>query len=103
MIIDYTGSSEVDHSAVQSFNENVTVILARARLQGAVTVAQEKDADGNYWTAVQLSKTTAADAINQAVAAAKLREPKMATFDAQQRMYAAFDKYLKDDIGYTDK
>jgi hypothetical protein len=40
--------------------------------------------------------------INQAVAAAKLRVPAMASFNAQDRMDAAFDKILKDEVGYSD-
>jgi hypothetical protein len=71
MVRDYTAGSEVDHSAVLSFQENITVALSQARLQGASIVEEDEDANGNYWTAVMLSKTRAVNEINQAVAGAK--------------------------------
>jgi len=102
MVRDYTAGSEVDRSAVISFQENITVALSQARLIGSVVAAEEQDANGNYWTAVSLSKNSAVNEINQAVAAAKLRVPAMASFNAQERMDQAFDKILGNEIGYSD-
>jgi hypothetical protein len=102
MVRDYTAGSEVDHSAVLSFQESITVALSQARLQGAAIVEEDEDKSGNYWTAITLSKSSVVNEINQAVAAAKLRVPAMASFNAQERMDAAFDKILKDEIGYSD-
>ena len=103
MVRDYTAGSEADHSAVLSFQENITVALSQARLVGSSIVEEDEDANGNYWTAVMLSKTGAVNEINQAVAAAKLRVPAMASFNAQDRMDAAFDKILKSETGYSDR
>ena len=103
MVRDYTAGSEVDHSAVLSFQENITVALSQARLVGATIIEEDEDAKGNYWTAVMLSKTNAVNEINQAVSAAKLRVPAMASFNAQERMDQAFDKILKSEVGYNDK
>jgi hypothetical protein len=103
MVRDYTAGSELDHSAVLSFQENITVALSQSRMLGASIVAEDQDKDGNYWTAVMLDKTGAVLEINQAVAAAKLRVPQMASFDAEQRMNDAFDKVYRDEIGYSDK
>jgi hypothetical protein len=100
---DYTAGSEVDNSAVLSFQESITVQLSQARLQGAAIVEEDEDANGNYWTAIMLSKNSVVNEINQAVSAAKLRVPAMASFNAQERMDAAFDKILKDEVGYSDK
>jgi len=102
MVRDYTAGSEVDHSAVLSFQENITVALSQARLVGATIIEEDEDAKGNYWTAVMLSKTNAVNEINQAVAAAKLKVPAMASFNAESRMNAAFDKLLGNEIGYSD-
>jgi len=104
MIRDYTAGSEVDHSAVLSFQENITVSLSQARLQGASIVDEDMDNSGNYWTVVMLNKTGAVREINQAVAAAKLVVPAMASFNAEQRMNQAFDKYVGTaEVGYADK
>jgi hypothetical protein len=102
MVRDYTAGSEVDPSAVLSFQENITVALSQARLVGSSVVAEDQDTNGNYWTVVMLSKNNAADEINQAVSAAKLRVPAMASFNAQDRMDQAFDKILANEIGYSD-
>jgi hypothetical protein len=100
MVRDYTAGSEVDHSAVLSFQENITVALSQARLVGASIIEEDEDANGNYWTAVMLSKAGAVNEINQAVAAAKLRVPAMASFDAESRMNDAFDKIYGNEVGY---
>ena len=104
MVRDYTAGSEVDHSAVVSFQENITVALSQSRLQGAAVVDELEDERGNYWTIVMLSKTSTVAEINQAVAASKLTVPAMASFNAEDRMNAAFDKFVgTNEVGYSDK
>ncbi|MCL2209613.1 MAG: hypothetical protein FWC19_09560 [Treponema sp.] len=104
MVRDYTASSEVDHSAALAFQENITVQLSQSRLQGSSIVDEAEDDRGNYWTIVMLNKMGTVNEINQAVAAAKLRIPAMASFNAEDRMNAAFDRYFKDNqIGYSDR
>jgi len=104
MVRDYTAGSEVDHSAVMSFQENITVALSQARLQGASVVDEDTDEAGNYWTVVMLNKTSTVQEINQAAAAAKLRVPAMASFDAEARMNEAFDKFVgTSEVGYSDR
>jgi hypothetical protein len=48
MVRDYTAGSEVDHSVVLSFQENITVALSQARLTGSTIVAEDQDANSNY-------------------------------------------------------
>jgi len=104
MVRDYTAGSEVDPSANISFQENITVALSQSRLQGASIVDEDIDEAGNYWTVVMLSKSSAVQEINQAVAAAKLAVPQMASFNAEQRMNQAFSSYLgSSEIGYSDR
>jgi len=104
MIRDYTAGSEVDHSAVVSFQENITVALSQARLQGSSVVNEDVDEAGNYWTVVMLNKTRVVQEINQAVSAAKLAVPAMASFNAEARMNDAFDRYFgTTEIGYSDR
>ncbi|MCL2271668.1 MAG: hypothetical protein FWC19_02545 [Treponema sp.] len=104
MVRDYTAGSEVDHSASLSFQENITITLSQSRLQGSSIVAEDEDKDGNYWTAIMLSKSSVVNEINQAVSTAKLRVPAMASFDAERRMNDAFDKFLNNNqLGYSDK
>jgi hypothetical protein len=103
MVLDFDDGSEVDHSAVLSFQENVTVALSQSRLAGASIVAEDQDSRGNYWTMVMLRKDNAVNEINQAVAAAKLRAPAMAAFNAQDRMDQAFDKVNSGETGYSDR
>ena len=102
MIRDFTAGSELDHSAVLSFQENITVALSQARLQGATIVNEDYDEAGNYWTMVMLNKNGVVDEINQAVSAAKLRVPQMASFDAQERMETAFEKFNSNsEVGFA--
>jgi len=89
MINDYTAGSEVDHSAVVAFQEDITQSLTRATLQGAI-VADEDYIGGVYYVVVYLSKMDVVNEINQAQAAAKLRVPALMTFNAIDRMDAAF-------------
>ena len=103
MVRDYTAGSEIDHSATLSFQENITVALSQARLQGASIVDEDMDDAGNYWTVIMLNKGGVVQEINQAVAAAKLAVPAMASFNAQDRMDQAFDKYVGTaEIGFSD-
>jgi len=103
MITDFTAGSEVDHSAVLSYSENITTALSRSTLTGSVPVEEDMDDNGNYWVVVMLSKTNAVNEINQAQAAAKLAVPAMAAFNAQDRMNAAFDKLYGAEIGVVDR
>jgi len=105
MVRDYTAGSEVDHSAVLSFQENITVALSQAQLQGASIVDEGMDtSSGNYWTVIMLNKTNTVQEINQAVAAAKLAVPAMASFKAEERMNEAFDKFVGTaEVGYSDR
>ncbi|MDR2863999.1 MAG: LPP20 family lipoprotein [Spirochaetaceae bacterium] len=92
MVNDYTASSEVDTSAAISFQETCTQALAKATLTGASVVEMDTDDKGAYWVVVSMGKSKAAEEINQAAAAAKLKAPALASFDAQARMDKAFDK-----------
>jgi len=103
MVRDYTASSEMDPSATISFTENMTVALSKAELKGASSVAEDEDEKGQYWVVVMLSKTSTVAEINQAQAAAKLAVPAMASFNAEDRMNAAFAKATSQEIGYSDK
>ncbi|MDR3301876.1 MAG: hypothetical protein LBT01_05000 [Spirochaetaceae bacterium] len=98
MVRDFQSSSEVDPSSAQAFQENVTVALSKARLQGASVVDEDMDDAGNYWTIVMLSKSEVAKEIKQASAAAKLAVPRAASFDAEARMNAAFDSVKEEDV-----
>jgi len=100
MIVDYTAGSEVDHSAVLSFQENITTALSRSTLVGSVVVDEDQDKDGNYWVVIMIGKNSAANEINQAAAAAKLNIPAMAAFNAMDRMDSAFDRQLKQEVGF---
>ena len=104
MVSDYQAGSEVDHSAVMAFNQNITVTLSRSRLQGASIIEEDMDTAGNYWTVIALSKGGVVQEINQAVAAAKLAVPAMASFNAEDRMNQAFDRYVGTaEVGFSDR
>jgi hypothetical protein len=104
MVRDYTASSEIDHSAALSFQENITVALSQSRLIGSNIILEDQDDKGNYWTAIMLNKNGVVTEINQAVSAAKLRVPAMASFDAEKRMNDAFDNYYRqNELGYSDR
>jgi hypothetical protein len=92
MVRDYSAGSEVDHSAAMSFTEAITVSLSQSKLTGSTVVEEDRDENGAYWVVVMLNKTATVNEINQAAAQAKLNAPKMASFDAEQRMNDAFDK-----------
>jgi len=103
MVRDYTASSEVDPAATVSFTENITTALSESKLQGATSVAEDIDDNGNYWVVVQLSKTSTVAEINQAQAAAKLAVPAMLSFNAEDRMNEAFAKAAGAEVGFSDK
>jgi len=98
MVRDYQASSEVDPAAALSFQENMTVALSKSTLQGSVVADQDADKDGMVWTVVHLGKTNVAQEINQAQAAARLAVPAMVSFNAEDRMNAAFDRVNNQDV-----
>jgi hypothetical protein len=89
MVRDYQAGSEADPSAALSFQENITVALSRSTLVGSKVVEQD-EVNGVVWTIVHLGKADVVNEINQAQAAAKLAVPAMASFNAEDRMNAAF-------------
>ena len=92
MVRDYTAASEVDPSAALAFQESMTVALSKSQLKGAAVVDQDLDEQGQVWTVVMLSKASTVSEINQAQAAAKLKVPAMASFNAEARMNEAIEK-----------
>jgi len=103
MVRDYTAASEADPSATLSFQENITVALSKAQLKGAAVVDQDQDENGQVWTVVVLSKASTVSEINQAAAAAKLKVPAMASFNAEDRMNKAFEQVAKEEVKAKDK
>jgi len=102
MIEDYVAGSEVDHSAVVSFQQEVTQSLARSRIQGAV-IADEDWVDGTYYVVMHLSKADVAREITQAQAQAQLAVPAMAASLAIDRMDAAFDRQSAQELRVADR
>jgi len=103
MITDYTAGSEVDHSAVVSYQENITTALSRSRLVGASVVDEDQDASGNYWVVVVMGKSNVVNEINQAHAQARLAVPAMAAMNAADRMEAAFDRAARQEVGFSNR
>jgi PBP1b-binding outer membrane lipoprotein LpoB len=103
MIRDFTAGSEVDRSSVLQFSENISVLLSKSTLQGSSVVDIDFDDNGNAWSVVMFGRTNTENEIKQAQAQAKLAVPKMASFDAEERMHAAFDRVLATELGYSDK
>jgi hypothetical protein len=104
MVRDYTATSEADpEGATISFQENITVALSEAKLTGSYLKDFDYDESNACWVVVVLGKADTVKEINQSVAAAKLKVPAMASFDAEARMEAAFDKQKSEEIGYDDK
>ena len=107
MITDYTANSEFDHSAALAFQEEIRVALSKSELRGAVVVEEDIDANNNYWSVVMLSKTTAVNELDQAMAAAKLAVPAAAALDAQGRMTEmmnqVYEQYIPPAIGVSDR
>jgi len=102
MVRDYQASSEVSRNDALAFQENMTVSLSRSRLQGAV-IQDEDWIDGTYYVVVYLSKTNVVREINQAQAAARLAVPAMASFNAEDRMNAAFDREYARELRVADR
>ena len=92
MVNDYTATSEIDPDAAISFQETVTQTLSKAELKGARTVKMDRDNNGLLWVVMEYSKSAAFTEVNQAANAAKLAFPAAATFNALDRMDAAFAK-----------
>jgi hypothetical protein len=92
MVNDYAATSEIDPDAVVSFQEEITQTLSKSDLKGSKTIKLERDDNGLLWVVMEYSKSAAANEVNQAASAAKLKVPKAAAFDAIERMNAAFDK-----------
>jgi len=101
MINDYQASSEIDPAAAISYQENVTQTLVNSRLTGVI-IASEDWVDGTYYVIVYLSASNAVEEINQAQAAARLAVPAMATFNALDRMQAAFEREYARELGVRD-
>jgi len=103
MVRDYSAGSEVDTKAALSFQENMTVALSKSTLTGSSIVDEDQDDNGNYWVVVMLSKVNTVKEINQAQAAARLAVPAMASFNAEDRMNAAFDRAYGLELGVGDR
>ncbi|MDR2717608.1 MAG: hypothetical protein LBB89_06045 [Treponema sp.] len=103
MVRDYSAGSEVDPKAALSFQENITVALSKSTLTGSSIVEEDQDDNGNYWVVVMLSKINTVTEINQAQAAARLAVPAMASFSAEDRMNAAFDRAYASELGVGDR
>jgi len=104
MVRDYSAGSEVDQSAALSFQENITVALSKSTLTGSSIVDEDTDDNGQYWVVVMLSKAnTVKEIINAQESAKKLAPAAMASFNAEDRMNAAFDKAYGTELGIGDK
>jgi len=103
MVRDYSAGSEVDQKAALSFQENFTLALSKSTLTGSTIVDEDQDDNGNYWVMVMLSKTNIAKELTQAQAAARLAVPAMASFSAEDRMNAAFDRAYASEVGVGDR
>jgi hypothetical protein len=98
MVRDYQAASEVDLSAALAFQETITVALSKSTLVGSRIVDFNSDEKGAVWVYVSLGKSDVVQEINQAAAAAKLRTPALASFDAEARMNQAF-KDVEPEVG----
>jgi hypothetical protein len=85
MIPDYTATNEPDLETSLFLLENVKQSLAgvNAELRDAKVIASRTDTNGLLWVVMEYSRSAAA---------AKLTVPAAVTFDALERMDAAFDK-----------
>jgi hypothetical protein len=88
MVRDYQAGSELSSDAL-AFQEQITVTLSKATLQGAIIDAEDY-IDGTYYVVMYLSRADVVKEINQSQAAAKLAVPAMASFNAEDRMNDAF-------------
>jgi len=103
MIRDYTAASEVDPSAVISFQEIMTVALSQSRLTGSRVEEFDYTDDGSCWVVVYLGKASLVEEINQSQAAAKLQVPAMASFNAEARMNDAFAAINSQEVSVGDR
>jgi hypothetical protein len=93
MVIDYSANSELDPDAALSFQETITQALSENELRGARPVQSQTDANGVLWVVMEYGRSSAlTEAVNPAVATAKLAVPAAAAFDALARMDIAFNK-----------
>ena len=102
MVRDYLASSEVSPNDSLAFQENMTVTLSHSRLHGAV-INEEDWINGTYYVVMYLSKTDVVREINQAQSAARLAVPAMASFNAEDRMNAAFDREYARELRVADR
>jgi hypothetical protein len=91
MVTDYIAANEFDSKAQISFQDTITRALSRADLRGARTKMMNTQ-DGMLWIVMEYSKKAAANDYNAAAAEARLAVPQAASFNAQDRMDAAFNK-----------
>jgi hypothetical protein len=103
MITDYAAGSEVDPSAALAYQEIVTNAISQSAMSGAAVVDEDQTANGDYWVVVMMPKDGAAKEVNQAAAAAKLKVPQMAAFDAMKRMDESIDKLTGQEIQVQDR
>jgi len=103
MVRDFQASSEIDIDSALAFQENITVALSKSTLIGSAVVEEDRDSEGNWWTIVMMGKTDVATEISQAQAAAKLAIPAMASFSAEERMNAAFDRLYAQELQASDR
>jgi hypothetical protein len=75
--------------------------LSKSNLSGSSIIEEDRDGGDNYWVVAVLGKSSVAQEINQAQAAARLAVPKAQAFDAAARMDAAFDKIVAEPIGFS--
>jgi hypothetical protein len=93
MVTDYTAASELDPAAALSFQETITQALSQAELRGAKPIQSQTDESGLLWVVLEYGRSSALnEAVDPAIAAAKLAVPAAAAFDALTRMDNAFNK-----------
>jgi hypothetical protein len=71
MIRDYFRASEADPSAVESFQENITVALSQSRLQRARVIGEDIDTSGNYWVVIMLRQSDIGQELSSPIENAK--------------------------------
>jgi hypothetical protein len=92
MVADYIAMSELNPNAALNFQETIASALARAALRSAKTIHLQTD-KGLLWVVIEYSKSAAYDeAVNPAVAAAKLAVPEAAPFNARAILENSFFK-----------
>ena len=91
MIRDYFAGNELSNDAL-AFAESISVTLTKADVSGARILVQNATPDDTVWTVVLLDRAAVSREINAAQTAARLAVPAMASFNAEDRMNAAFDR-----------